>query len=86
MSHICDCNDVIVVGAHVAGAAAKRTSRGLVETVVGLDPAGPLFSVDDPANRLHHTDGNYVESIITDAGRLGFQHPIGHANFYPNWV
>lgn len=41
-----------------------------------LDPAGPLFSLDDPANRLHHTDANYVESIITDAGRLGFMHPV----------
>jgi len=73
------------LGAQVAGAAGKRTARGRVETIVGLDPAGPLFSLDDPSNRLHHTDANYVESIITDGGRLGFQHPIGHANFYPNW-
>ncbi len=70
----------------MAGAAGKRTTRGLVETIVGLDPAGPLFSLDDPANRLHHTDANHVESIITDGGRLGFQHPIAHGNFYPNWV
>lgn len=54
--------------------------------MIGNCFAGPLFSLDDPANRLHHTDANYVESIITDAGRLGFQHPIAHANFYPNWV
>lgn len=53
---------------------------------MGLDPAGPLFTLDDPANRLHHTDAYYVESIITDAGRLGFTHPIADANFYPNWV
>ncbi|XP_037033820.1 lipase member H-like [Bradysia coprophila] len=73
------------LGAQVAGATGKRTTRGRVETIVGLDPAGPLFALDDPANRLHHTDANYVESIITDGGRLGFQHPIAHANFYPNW-
>ncbi|KAJ6633684.1 Lipase member H [Pseudolycoriella hygida] len=73
------------LGGQVAGAAGKRTTRGIVETIVGLDAAGPLFSLDDPANRLHHTDANYVETIITDAGRLGFQHPIGDANFYPNW-
>ncbi|KAG4079744.1 hypothetical protein HA402_014875 [Bradysia odoriphaga] len=73
------------LGAHLVGAAGKRTTRGRVEFIVGLDPAGPLFSLDDPVNRLHHTDANYVESIITDGGRLGFQHPIGHANFYPNW-
>lgn len=47
-------------------------------------PAGPLFSLDDPANRVDHTDATYVESIVTDAGRLGFEHPIGHANFYPS--
>lgn len=75
-----------LLGAQVAGAAGKRTVRGLVEFIVGLDPAGPLFSVDDPANRLHHTDANYVEAIITDGGRLGFIHPVAHANFYPNWV
>lgn len=70
----------------MAGAAGKRTVRGRVETIVGLDPAGPLFSLDDPLNRLHHTDANHVEAIITDAGRLGFMHPIASANFYPNWV
>ncbi|KAJ6634466.1 Lipase member H [Pseudolycoriella hygida] len=73
------------LGAQVAGAAGKRTSRGIVASIVGLDPAGPLFSLDDPANRLHHTDAQYVECHVTDGGRLGFQHPVGHANFYPNW-
>ncbi|XP_037024546.1 lipase member H-like [Bradysia coprophila] len=73
------------LGAQVAGAAGKRTTRGRVEFIVGNDPAGPLFSLDDPANRLHHTDANYVEAIITDGGRLGFQHPVAHSNFYPNW-
>ncbi|XP_037034319.1 lipase member H-like [Bradysia coprophila] len=73
------------LGAQVAGAAGKRTTRGMVASIVGLDAAGPLFSLDDPANRLHHTDAQYVEHHVTDGGRLGFQHPIGHANFYPNW-
>lgn len=52
---------------------------------MGLDPGGPLFSLDQPANRIDYTDADYVELQITDAGRLGFQHPVGHANFYPNW-
>lgn len=72
------------LGGHVVGAAGKRTNS-LMQAVIGLDPAGPLFSLDSPADRLHFTDAHYVESIITDAGRLGFQHPIGHGNFYPNW-
>jgi len=53
--------------------------------VVSLDPAGPLFTVADSANRVHHTDAVHVENIVTDAGALGFSNPVGHANFYPNW-
>ncbi|KAJ6645317.1 Lipase member H [Pseudolycoriella hygida] len=92
------------LGAHLGGAAGKRTTRGRVAAIAGLDPAGPLFSLDVPADRLHSTDADYVESHVTDAGRLGklfiakiiffhssfeiilgFEHPIGHSNFYPNW-
>lgn len=73
------------LGAHVVGAAGKRTTRGRVHAIVGLDPGGPLFSLDNPADRIDHTDAEYVEIQITDAGRLGFEHPVGHANFYPNW-
>jgi len=72
------------LGAHIVGAAGKRTGQP-IHAVVGLDPAGPLFSLDSPADRLHHTDATYVESIVTDGGRLGFEHPIAHGNFYPNW-
>jgi len=72
------------LGAHIVGAAGKRTAQQ-INSVVGLDPAGPLFSLDAPADRLDAGDALYVESIVTDAGRLGFQHPIAHGNFYPNW-
>jgi len=72
------------LGAHAAGAAGKRTT-GRLASVVGLDPGGPLFSLDVPADRIDFTDANFVEIHITDAGRLGFQHPVGHANYYPNW-
>lgn len=72
------------LGAHIVGAAGKRTSSQPA-SIVGLDPAGPLFSLDDPANRLHHTDAVYTECIVTDAGRLGFEHPVCDGNFYPNW-
>jgi len=72
------------LGAHVAGAAGKRTQQP-IQAVVGLCPAGPLFSVDDPANRLHHTDALYVEQITTDGGRLGHEQPFAVANYYANW-
>lgn len=68
------------LGAHCAGAAGKRTARGRVQSIVSMDPAGPLFSVGDSANRVHHTDAVHVENIVTDAGNLGFAEPVGHAN------
>jgi len=73
------------LGAHCAGASGKRTARGRVQSIVSLDPAGPLFTVGDSANRVHHTDAIHVENIVTDAGNLGFAQPIGHSNHYPNW-
>ncbi|KAG4078268.1 hypothetical protein HA402_012978 [Bradysia odoriphaga] len=27
----------------------------------------------------------YVEMILTDAVRFGFQHPVAHGNYYVNW-
>ncbi|KAG4065250.1 hypothetical protein HA402_012692 [Bradysia odoriphaga] len=81
-------NNVVVsghsLGAHVAGATGKRTNQP-IQAVVGLCPAGPLFSVDDPANRIHHTDAQYVEQITTNAGQLGHDQPFGVANFFANW-
>jgi len=72
------------LGAHVAGFSGKGTPAPIA-AVVALDPAGPLFSLDNPNERFHNTDATYVESIVTDGGRLGFEHPVGDANFYPNW-
>ncbi|KAH8382421.1 hypothetical protein KR009_003386, partial [Drosophila setifemur] len=71
------------LGAHVAGYAAKSTD-GEVHTVVGLDPALPLFSYNKPNKRLNSEDAWYVESIQTNGGTLGFLKPIGKGAFYPN--
>lgn len=73
------------LGAHAGGFAGKRVARGRIAAIVGLDPANPGFSIGAPAQRLHSGDANYVEVIHTDIGRLGFDQPIGHASFYPNW-
>ncbi|KAG4073150.1 hypothetical protein HA402_002539 [Bradysia odoriphaga] len=73
------------LGGHVCGAVGKRVTRGRLSSIVALDPAGPLFTIDRPEDRLHWTDADYVEVQFTDIGRLGFSEPIGHANFYPNW-
>lgn len=70
--------------AHICGAAGKRTRRGILNTIVGLDPAGPLFDVSNPFSRLAVSDAQYVEVIHTDTQSLGIGFPIGNADFFPN--
>ncbi|EDV53477.1 phospholipase A1-like [Drosophila erecta] len=86
-NHGLNLNDVYVIGhslgAHVAGYAGKNTN-GQVHTIVGLDPALPLFSYNKPNKRLNSDDAWYVESIQTNGGTLGFLKPIGKGAFYPN--
>ncbi|XP_061386827.1 phospholipase A1-like [Musca vetustissima] len=72
------------LGAHVAGYAGKNVQNGKIHTIIGMDPALPLFSYDKPKKRLSATDGVYVESIQTNGGTLGFLKPIGAGAFYPN--
>jgi hypothetical protein len=52
--------------------------------ITGLDPALILFSFNDPAGRLADTDALFVDIIHTCGGWMGFESPIGHADFYPN--
>lgn len=68
----------------MVGLAGKALTRGKVEVVLALDPAGPLFSINSPDARVAPTDGVYVEVIHTNGGNLGFLEPIGQADFYPN--
>lgn len=49
---------------------------GRIQVVYALDPAGPLFNLDNP-DRVAHTDGVYVEVMHTNGGVLGFRQPIG---------
>ncbi|XP_017038968.1 phospholipase A1 VesT1.02 [Drosophila ficusphila] len=70
------------LGAHVAGFAGKQVGGKRIHTIVGLDPALPLFSYDKPDQRLSSEDAFYVESIQTNGGVKGFVKPIGKATFY----
>ncbi|XP_053685622.1 pancreatic triacylglycerol lipase-like [Sabethes cyaneus] len=70
------------LGAHVAGNAGKG-QEGLVNTIIALDPAGPLFSPGQDT-AVSPTDGLYVETIMTNAGLLGIDTILGQANFFPN--
>lgn len=72
------------LGAHIAGIAGKRTN-GRIHAIFGLDPAGPLFSLGNPNDRFAADDAIYTQGIRTNAGNLGFNEPLAHADFYPNW-
>lgn len=72
------------LGGHAAGLGGKFMTIGQVNAVIALDPAGPLFSVDDPVRRVDAGDAVYVEIIHTNGNTLGFNDPIGDTDFYPN--
>ncbi|CAG9759295.1 unnamed protein product [Ceutorhynchus assimilis] len=71
------------LGAHVSGNVGART-KGLITTIIGLDPAGPLFSAKNINNRLDPTDAEYVHVIHTNDKRLGWGIKMGHADYFPN--
>ncbi|XP_045031572.1 inactive pancreatic lipase-related protein 1 [Daphnia magna] len=77
------------LGAHVVGGAGAAVTLGRIPRITGLDPAGPLFSLNETDTRLDTTDGDFVDIIHTNGGTLlhdqqGFLPPIGHVDFYPN--
>ncbi|XP_020713084.1 pancreatic lipase-related protein 2 isoform X2 [Ceratitis capitata] len=74
------------LGAHAAGYAGAMLN-GEVDQIIGLDPAGPLFTlpaVVSPDFRLDPTDAQFVQVMHTSAGTLGASVKMGHADFYPN--
>lgn len=73
------------LGGHTAGITGKLVSRGKVKTIIGLDPAGPLFSTGSPAERISYDDASYVEIHHTNGWTLGFGEPLGQADFFPNF-
>lgn len=66
------------MGAHAAGHTGKEVTRGRLPVIVAIDPAGPLFSVANPHDRVDFTDATHVEVLATDIVFLGFEQPIGH--------
>ncbi|XP_068156847.1 phospholipase A1-like [Drosophila tropicalis] len=70
------------IGAHIAGYAGKYVGEGKIKSITGLDPALAGFVHGWPGFRLHTTDAQYVETIVTSGGVQGFLKPIGRANFY----
>ncbi|XP_053959804.1 phospholipase A1 [Anastrepha ludens] len=72
------------LGAQIAGSAGKQSYPFRFNTIYALDPAGPKFRDLSDEYRIDPSDAEYVESIQTSSS-LGFQEPVGHATFYPNY-
>lgn len=69
------------LGAHAAGHTGKAVTNGRLPVIVAIDPAGPLFALANPHDRVDFTDADHVEVLATDTLFLGFEQPIGHGNF-----
>ncbi|CAH1398269.1 unnamed protein product [Nezara viridula] len=75
------------LGAHIAGITGhilKEKNDILVDSIIGLDPAFPIFGDMELPKRLDPEDAKFVVAIHTTGGELGFLEPVGHADFYPN--
>lgn len=75
------------LGAHIAGFAGKYVQNATNTTIgriTGLDPAGPLYLLAGPADRLADTDADLVVVLHTDGGVLGYLGEIGDIDFYAN--
>lgn len=74
------------LGAHVSGFVGAKFA-GRLKKIIGLDPAGPLFTVPivmDNDMRLDATDAQQVIVIHTCDGLIGVSIPCGHQDFYAN--
>ncbi|KAL4717360.1 hypothetical protein ACJJTC_017247 [Scirpophaga incertulas] len=72
------------LGAHVVGNAGRQL-EGKVARITGLDPAGPLWTVN--SNKINKGDAQYVENIHTDGNldySLGIGMAVGDVDFFPN--
>ncbi|KNC24335.1 hypothetical protein FF38_04620 [Lucilia cuprina] len=73
------------MGAHIAGISGKFVQTGRLPVIYGLDPALPLFRYENVNERLDLRDAEYVEVLHTSVGSYGYDHPLGHVDFYINY-
>ena len=71
------------MGAHIAGFTGKNVKNEKIGTIVGLDPAGPLFDINNPQTRLSANDGVYVIALHT-SHPYGIRKSLANADFFFN--
>ena len=54
-------------------------------SIVGLDPAGPIFEENDQKKqKLYKDDADFVQVIHTNTEQLGHKETMGHIDYYLN--
>ncbi|KAF7267017.1 hypothetical protein GWI33_019723 [Rhynchophorus ferrugineus] len=71
------------MGGQIAGFLGQGTN-GELNTIIGLDPAGPLYFENLPDSRLSADDAKYVQGIHTNAALKGVNFNVGVIDFWPN--
>nr|XP_033334497.1 lipase member H-B-like [Megalopta genalis] len=69
------------LGAQVSAFVGRKLPF-VLQQIIGLDPAGPLFNITSPS--LSASDAACVICIHTDMGFYGTTQPCNHIDFYPN--
>uniref|UniRef100_A0A0A9W7S6 Lipase member H n=1 Tax=Lygus hesperus TaxID=30085 RepID=A0A0A9W7S6_LYGHE len=72
------------LGAHMAGVASQKSTKGIVGRITGLDAARPLFVAFENELRLEKSDAHFVDCIHTSGGYVGMPYPFCHADFFVN--
>ncbi|KAK9892108.1 hypothetical protein WA026_018311 [Henosepilachna vigintioctopunctata] len=75
------------LGAQACGWTGKylsRTTNQKLKRIIAFDPYGVLFSERPDSRRLNRNDAEVVHVIHTDGDYIGFLHPCGTIDFYPN--
>ncbi|KAK2707922.1 hypothetical protein QYM36_015565, partial [Artemia franciscana] len=73
---------------HGAGFVGKL-SRRTINRITAFDPAGPIYKILPPTQRLHRSDATFVDVVHTDVGlakygHFGIQQSLGDVDFYVN--
>ena len=77
------------LGAQTCGFFGKSyfefTGGRKLTSIVGLDPAGPIFEEnDEKTQKLYKDDADFVQVIHTDYKFLGHEASMGHIDYYLN--
>ena len=75
------------IGAHIAGITGSLIKRGRLGYIIGLDPAGPLYTapiLHSLSEILDENDAIFVQTMVTNKNHIGTNFSLGHQNFFPN--